>query len=57
MLRYNEDDAYPGTIYRASHCHDPFGNVVEVVSRSYEQQRSNRDLGVTRAGAKGYTRC
>ena len=41
--------SYPGTVYRASYCHDPFGNVVEVVSRSYEQQQSNRDLGVTRA--------
>ncbi len=41
--------SYPGTVYLASYCHDPFGNVVEVVSRSYEQQQSNRDLGTTRA--------
>lgn len=41
--------SYPDTIYLASYCHDPFGNVIEVVSRSYEQQQSNRDPSVTRA--------
>jgi catechol 2,3-dioxygenase-like lactoylglutathione lyase family enzyme len=36
---------YPGTDYQAAYCHDPFGNVIEVLSRSWEQMQSNRDRG------------
>jgi catechol 2,3-dioxygenase-like lactoylglutathione lyase family enzyme len=36
-------DPYPGSYFRAAYCHDPFGNIIEVLSRSWEQMQSNRD--------------
>ncbi|HEY0792906.1 MAG TPA: VOC family protein [Chthoniobacterales bacterium] len=36
---------YAGAGYQAAYCHDPFGNVIEVLSHSWEQLQSNRDRG------------
>ncbi|CAF2818389.1 unnamed protein product [Rotaria sp. Silwood2] len=41
---------FPGEIYQAVYCLDPFGNLVEVMATSYERQMSNRDPNVTSQG-------
>ncbi|CAF1453616.1 unnamed protein product [Adineta steineri] len=37
----------PNEIYQAVYCLDPFGNLVEIMSASYEQTLSNRDSKTT----------
>lgn len=34
---------FPGDIYQAVYCLDPFGNLIEVMSNSYESTLSNRN--------------
>jgi catechol-2,3-dioxygenase len=38
---------FPDETYQAVYCLDPFGNLVEVMSASYERTLSNRDARVT----------
>ena len=38
---------FPGEIYQAVYCLDPFGNLLEIMATSYERQMSNQDPNVT----------